>query len=242
MALWKSQKSKWKINSIDLTTNLQCINSIISSDHNHALFLRFIHCPILHSRRNELLIVSNHGEYIESLLEQLKKLDRHLLSRWAMGVRSIKGKIEPLQDNIDTYKLNSSWQHELKHNLLVGSPSTAFVQWAQQNLNVTALERGYKQFDQFINEMLEIVQKNLNHVIQELIFRCNELQGYSLWMERFGCLGLQEKKIMTFVDKLSALYMKLDQLQLLITDSKLNLIAFKDYLLFLSSVHSLVLF
>ena len=112
------------------------------------------------------------------------------------------------------------------------------MQWVQQNLNVTALERGFKQFDQFINEMLDIVQKNLTHIVQELLFRCDEIKGYSLWMERFGCLGLNEKKINTFIEKLSGLYIKLDQLQLLITDTKLNLTAFKDYLMFLSSIYN----
>ena len=118
------------------------------------------------------------------------------------------------------------------------NPSPAFLQFVQQNLNVTALERGYKQFDQFVNEMIDIVQNYLVHIIQELIFRCSELKGYALWMERFGCFGIKEKKMNAFIEKLSALYIKLDQLQILIADSKLNLIAFKDYLMFLSSIHN----
>ena len=122
--------------------------------------------------------------------------------------------------------------------VLYRSPSTAFLQFVQQNLNVTAIERGFKQFDQFINEMLEIVQKNLSHMINELLFRMEELRGYSIWMERFACLGLNTKKINTFIEKLSGLHIKLDQLQLLITDTKLNLTAFKDYLMFLSSTHN----
>ncbi len=104
---------------------------------------------------------------------------------------------------------------------------------------MSALENGYKRFDQFMNEMLEIVQKNLVHIVQELIFRCSELKGYALWMERFGCFGMKQQKISGFIEKLSILYLKLDQLQLLIADSKLNLIAFKNYLVFLAAKHSL---
>jgi len=184
-------------------------------------------------------MICKHSEYIYDLLEQLNKLQRHLVSRWAMAQQSLKSKISALEDEIEACRLNNTtWQHELKHNLLAGSPSIAFSQFAEKNLNMTALERGYKSFDQFINEMLDIIQKNLSHVIQELIFRCSELQGYAMWMERFECLGIQEKKLTAFVDKLSALYIKLDQLQSMIADSKLNLVAFKDYLMFICAVHS----
>ncbi|MCP5015629.1 MAG: hypothetical protein GY938_10190 [Ketobacter sp.] len=144
--------------------NLQCINVIISTEKTNHLFLRFIHCPILHSRRNELLILSCHCEYIFVLLDQLSKLNRHLLSGWAMAFRCIKSKISPLQNN------SEHWQHELKHNLLIGSPSQTFIQFVASTLNITALERGYKQFDQFINEISDIILKNLMHIITEFIF------------------------------------------------------------------------
>ena len=64
--------------------------------------------------------------------------------------------------------------------------------------------------------MIDIVQKNLSHIIQELMFRCSQINSYSLWMERFGCLGIQNKKISAFIEKLSALYIKLDLLQSLV--------------------------
>ena len=121
------QNANFEIKHIDLCANLQCFNCILSSTNTNDLYLRFIHCPILHSRRNELLIITNHSEYIESLLDQLNKLDRHLLSRWAMGVRSIKSKIGLLQESIDTYQSESTWQHEFKHNLLIGFVSTYFI-------------------------------------------------------------------------------------------------------------------
>ena len=113
-------KSQWNIKDVILTNNLQCMNAIISSDNNNELFLRFIHCPILHSRRNEILIINNHCEYIECLLGQLMKIKQGLKTRWMLGSRSIKGKIAPLIDNLESFNMTTTWQHEFKHNLLTG--------------------------------------------------------------------------------------------------------------------------
>ena len=112
-------KSQWSIKDVTLMNDLKCMNSIISSD-NGDLFLRFIHCPILHSRRNEILIINNHCEYIEFLLDELMKIKQGLWTRWMLGSRSIKGKIGPLMDNLEANKIKTSWQHQFKHNLLVG--------------------------------------------------------------------------------------------------------------------------
>ena len=113
-------ESNWNIKDVILTNDLQCMNTIISSDNNNELYLRFIHCPILHSRRNEILIINNHCEYIEYLLAELMKMKQGLLTRWMLGSRSIKGKIAPLIDNLDSFNMSTTWQHEFKHNLLVG--------------------------------------------------------------------------------------------------------------------------
>ena len=113
-------ESQWNMKDVILTNDLQCMNTIISSDNNNELFLRFVHCPILHSRRNEILIINNHCEYIECLLGQLMKIKQGLKTRWMLGSRSIKGKIAPLIDNLESFNMTTTWQHEFKHNLLVG--------------------------------------------------------------------------------------------------------------------------
>ncbi|KAL3864613.1 hypothetical protein ACJMK2_006278 [Sinanodonta woodiana] len=222
-----------KMCSVMLSHDLSCLVVFLemSKEENQVLEFHIVklQTALLASRYKELRLLALKYGHISTLLGYLNSTIQQMSEAWEDILMEMDSKLRKFAEEKKRSGAGTV-SNDFLELLLFGTPSTELQAFLLHELTNKSLKKLGHSIETSYSNIQKLVVKHLQSVAQAILYHLSDLNGMSMWYEKFGVLGLDLSRMQEAVMVAGSFVLKTSELQQVIDGSIKNFKAFFRWL------------